>query len=68
MKTHRMNSGGIQASTCSCKLADSLTWLFCDELGKLEELRIAQTLGLDKKVNDCDQVLDDKRLLSKHCR
>ncbi len=39
--------------------------LFCDEVGNKKELRKAATLGLDKKVNDCAQVLGDKRLLSK---
>ena len=50
-------------STSSCEPFDKLC-LFCGEVGKKKELRRAATLGLDRKVKECAQVVGDRHLLA----
>ena len=58
-----MTQASPSPSTPSSKLVDT-PCLFCDEGGNKKEMRKAATLHLDKKVNDCAQLLGDKHLLS----
>ena len=69
VKTRRMNDKSPKlalprSSTSSlCEPFDK-PCLFCGEVGKKKELRRAATLGLDRKVKECAQVVGDRHLLA----
>ena len=62
VKSRRLSD---ESSTSLYKSLATTVCFFCDEVGNKQNLRKAATLGLDKRVRDCAQMLGDKRLLCK---
>ena len=62
IKTRRLSG---EPTTSFYKPIATPVCFFCGEVGSKQELRKASTLGLDKRVRDCAQMLGDKRLLRK---
>ena len=62
VKTRRLSG---ESSTFLYKPIATPVCFFCDEVNNKQELRNNYTLGLDKRVRDCAQMLGDKRLLRK---
>lgn len=68
VKTWRMSDESTKLtsptpSTSSCEPFNT-PCLFCGEVGNKKELRRAATLGLDRKVKECAQVVGDRHLLA----
>ena len=61
-KTCRLSGGPSKSSSETLNTPECF---FCDEVGDKKELRKALNLGINKKVNDCAQLLGDKHLLKK---
>lgn len=71
VKTRRLSSGAKSTTQASSMPSTSFcapvntSCIFCGEVGNKKELRRAATLGLDRKVKECAQVVGDRSLLAK---
>ena len=64
VKTRRLSSGA-KSTTQASSMPSTSSCIFCGEVGNKKELRRASTLGLDRKVKECAQVVGDRSLLVK---